>query len=116
MHNNYKQNQGFLPKHVFSRTGSIWKMGRSSGRQNSSRGDARLFYLYDFSEKIGFPARGRFMIFRTVSEMFDENNIFSKNVPEVSGSARGASPTYPGPYLTNFDENRLKHNYYKNSL
>ena len=39
---------------------------------------------------------------------------FSKNDPEVSGSARGAFPTYPGPYLTNFYENRLKHNYYKN--
>ena len=37
---------------------------------------------------------------------------FSKNDPEVTGSGRGASPTYPGPYLTHFDENRLKHNYY----
>ena len=42
--------------------------------------------------------------------------FFPKNDPEVSGSARGASPTYPGPYLTNFDENRLKHNYYKKSI
>ena len=45
--------------------GSIWEMGRSSDRGNSSRGDARLLSVYDLSEKIGFPARGRFMIFRT---------------------------------------------------
>ena len=62
----------FLPKHVFSRMGSIWKMGRSSGRQNSSRGDARLFDVYDFSDKHSFPARGRFMIFQTVFGIFDE--------------------------------------------
>ena len=91
--------------------GSIWKMGRSSGRQNSSRGDARLFYFHDFSDTIGFPARGRFMIFRTCSEFFDGIIPFSRNDPEVSGSARGASTTYPGPYLTHFDQNRLKHNY-----
>ena len=57
------KNRRVLPKHVFLRMGSIWKMGRSSDRGNSSRGDARLFYLYDFSEEIGFPACGRFMCF-----------------------------------------------------
>ena len=62
----------FLPKHVFSRMGSIWKMGRSSDRGNSSRGDARLFYFYDFSEEKDFPDCGRFMIFRTCFEIFDE--------------------------------------------
>ena len=30
--------------------------------------------------------------------------LFPKNAPEVSGSARGASPTYPGPCLTHFDK------------
>merc|ERR1711903_275519 len=51
MGTDYMQNRCFLPKHVFSRMGSIWKMGRPSSRQNSSRGDARLFSFYDFSEK-----------------------------------------------------------------
>ena len=45
---------------------------RSSDRGNSSRGDARLFYFHGFSEEIGFPARGHFMIFRTFFEIFDE--------------------------------------------
>ena len=62
----------FLPKHVFSQMGSIWKMGRSSDRGNSSRGDARLFYFDDFSIEIGFPAGGHFKIFRMFFEIFDE--------------------------------------------
>ena len=45
--------------------------------------------------------------------LLHRENYFSKNDLEVSGSARGASPTYPGPYLTRFDGNRLKHSYYK---
>ena len=56
--------------------------------------------------------------FREFSDIFRDfwrtNSFFSKNDPEVSGSARGASPTYPALYLTFFDENRLKHNYCKN--
>ena len=62
----------FLPKHVFSQMGAIWKIGRSSDRGNSSRGDARLFYFYDLSETDGFAAHGRFMTFRTFFEIFDE--------------------------------------------
>ena len=61
-----------LREHVFSRMGFIWKMGRSSDRQISSRGDARLFYFHDFSEKIGFPARGRFHDFCDIFRDFYE--------------------------------------------
>ena len=79
--------------------GSIWKMGRSSDRDKLSRGDARLFELHHFAEqKNAFPARGRFMMFRTCFKRFDEICLF-KNVPEVPGSAQGASPTYWGAHI-----------------
>ena len=68
----------------------MWKMGRWSDHENPSRGDARLFYVSGFPEQIGFPARGRFQAFSFVVEQ----TYVSKNDPEVSGSARGASPTY----------------------
>ena len=106
----------FLPKHVFSRLGSIWKMGRSSGRQNLSRGNGRLFYFRNFPEKNRFSGPWTFHDFSDIFRDFWRKMTCSKNDPEVSGSARGASPTYPGPYLTHFDENRLKHSYYENSL
>ena len=63
-----------------------------------------------------FSGPWMFHDFSDIFRDFWRKNTFSKNDPEVSGSARGASPTYPGPYLTHFDENRLKHNYYNNSL
>ena len=93
--------------------GSIWKMGSSSRREISSRGNARLFDVYHCSEKNSYPARGRF---HDVG-MFLSQNGFSKNDPEVSGSGRGAPPTYQGPYLTHWGkqiENPIKiqkHNY-----
>ena len=63
----------FCKKLVFSRLGSILKMGSSSDRQNSSRGDARLVYLYPFPEKLGFPARGCFHEFGR----FSSETVFS---------------------------------------
>ena len=122
MHTNYKQNRWFLPKHVFSRMGSIWKMGRPSGRQNSSRGDARRFYFYDFPEKNGFPAHGRFMTFRTFFEIFDEKRLF----PKMTQTCLGVLGGHPRPIRTRIwlmlakthstQKNRklLKNIYYKN--
>ena len=43
----------------------------------------------------------------------------SNDDPEVSGSGRGASPTYQDPYLNNFDkenENNMKNRYDNKSL
>ena len=48
----------FLPKHVFSRLGSIWKMGSSSDRQNSSRGNT--FFIYFHIRKQRFFGRSAF--------------------------------------------------------
>ena len=69
-------------------------MRRSSDRGNSSRGDARLFY--GFSEKIGFPARGHFMIFRTFLEIFDEKRVFPKMTQKCLGVLGG----HPRPIRT----------------
>ena len=45
-------------------------MGRSSDRQNSSRGDARLFYVYEFLEKTVFQPEDVFMKYVDVSRFF----------------------------------------------
>ena len=72
------------------------------------------FLFLWFPRKKRFSGPWTFHDFSDIFRDFWRKTTFSKNDPEVSGSARGASPTYPGPYLTRFDENRLKHNYYKN--
>ena len=55
-----------------SRMGSIWKIGRSSDRQNPSRGDARFFYV-SFSRNNGFPAAERFHDFDRFSLFVSQN-------------------------------------------
>ena len=51
-----------MQKQFLSRIGSLWKRGRSSEREDVSRGDARLFLLYDFPEILVFPPLDVFMI------------------------------------------------------
>ena len=102
VHNNYKSTQGFLPKHVFSRTGSIWKMGRSSDRGISSRGDARLFYFDDFSEKIGFPARGRFHDVPSVFDMLTQFCFLFQKWLRSVWEWSGGIPDLPGPIFKQF--------------
>ena len=52
-----------------------------------------FFIFMIFPDKVGFPARGHFMTFQLFYRFWTKH-VFSKNDPEVSGSARGASPTY----------------------
>ena len=65
-------------------------MGSSLDRDNSSRGDARLFvFLLFLGAKTVFRLVDVSMCFVVFCR-----DVFSKNDPEVSGSGRGASPTY----------------------
>ena len=54
------------------------------------------FFCYDFSEKNGFPAHGRFMIFRTFSGIFNEKWVFPKMTQKCLGLLGG----HPWPIRT----------------
>ena len=106
-----------LSKHVFSRLGSTWKMGSSLDRGNSSRGNARLYFVYNFLENIGFPARGRVHDFCR----FSSKHFFPRIGPEVTVGSLGVVSTryysiwsLSGPFRTEIRKTTEKNKKYNN--
>ena len=79
--------------------GSIWKMGRSSDREHSSRGDARIFhFLIIFQEKTVFRPVDVSMI--CVFSVFE--NMFFSNMPQKGLGVLGGIPDLLGPIFVQF--------------
>ena len=98
----------FCENTFFSRMGSIWKMGRSSGRQNSSRGYARLFYVYDFSDKKKvFRPVDVSWFFGHFSSCLTKNEFFQK-WPRSVWECSGGIPDLSGPMFDTFWRKSLK--------
>ena len=98
-------------------------MGRSSDRENSSRGDACLFYFHYFSEKdtVFWPVDVS-MIFRTFFEIFDERLVFPKMTHKCLGVLGGHPRHIPSHICPIWAKNEKSHknmnyeNPYKNQV
>ena len=89
-------------------------MGRSSDRENPSRGHAR-FFIIPQKKQNGFPARGRFMICQTYFEVFDGKTFFLKmtqKCPRVVGGHPRPIPSHFRPMLAK-NRKPCNTNYYR---